>query len=192
MGFRYSTAKSRSHDRMNTSLNWCIWVRYLQSLMYGFIVESNISAWLLLLLSNNKWDQLVTCFILKDGQKTGLTNKSESEQVGGRGSKRDWQMDLSENESGGSQPQQACKHFLRDVVFHGKFHVSVACFSVSLRKLSSVYNNCTSTSLHLLLTVVAVPFHWQFDKCIVHTVHQVLVNQNMYALMFLKYEHMLL
>ncbi|KAK9952794.1 hypothetical protein ABG768_018601 [Culter alburnus] len=34
-------------------------------------------------------------------------------------------MDLTENEIGGSQPQTACKqaHFLRDVLFHGKFQL---------------------------------------------------------------------
>jgi len=37
-------------------------------------------------------------------------------------------MDLTEKESGVSQSQTACKqaHFLRDVIFHGKFQVRVA------------------------------------------------------------------
>lgn len=40
-------------------------------------------------------------------------------------------MDLTEKESGVSQTQTACKqaHFLRDVLFHGKFQVRVACVS---------------------------------------------------------------
>lgn len=64
-------------------------------------------------------------------------------------------MDISENESEHSCKQ---KHFIRDVLFHGKFHVSVACFSVSLRKPVDVDVSLTSY-------VSTSPFHRQFDNC---------------------------